>query len=44
MTAASYGDAQAARVLIAAGADLNATASATAGAVRGGTGMRRCSA
>jgi ankyrin repeat protein len=40
MTAASYGDAQVARVLIEAGADLDATASATAGGVPGGTALR----
>lgn len=40
MTAASYGDAQVARVLIDAGADLDATASATAGGVPGGTALR----
>jgi len=40
MTAASYGDAEVARVLIEAGADLAATASATAGGVPGGTALR----
>ncbi len=40
MTAASYGDALVARVLIEAGADLGATASATAGGVPGGTALR----
>jgi len=40
MTAASYGDAEVARVLIEAGADLDATASATAGGVPGGTALR----
>jgi ankyrin repeat protein len=40
MTAASYGDAEVARVLIETGADLDATASATAGGVPGGTALR----
>ncbi len=40
MTAASHGDAQVARVLVEAGADLDATASATAGGVPGGTALR----
>ncbi len=40
MTAASYGDAEVARVLIDAGADVNATAAATAGGVPGGTALR----
>lgn len=40
MTAASYGDAEVARVLIEAGADLDATASANAGGVPGGTALR----
>lgn len=40
MTAASYGDAQVARVLIDAGADVHATASPTAGGVPGGTALR----
>lgn len=40
MTAASYGDADVARVLIDAGADLDATAKATAGGVPGGTALR----
>jgi ankyrin repeat protein len=40
MTAASYGDAEVARVLIEAGADLSATASPTAGGVPGGTALR----
>jgi ankyrin repeat protein len=40
MTAASYGDAEVARVLLEAGADLHATASATAGGVPGGTALR----
>lgn len=40
MTAASYGDAQVARVLLEAGADLHATASVTAGGVPGGTALR----
>jgi ankyrin repeat protein len=37
ITAASYGDAEVARVLIAAGADLEATAAPNAGGVPGGT-------
>jgi ankyrin repeat protein len=40
MTAASYGDAEVARVLIEAGADVHATAAATAGGVPGGTALR----
>jgi len=40
MTAASYGDAEVAQVLIDAGADLNATAKDTAGGVPGGTALR----
>lgn len=40
MTAASYGDLEVARVLIEAGADLDATASISAGGVRGGTALR----
>ena len=40
MTAASYGDAEVARVLLAAGADLHATASPDAGGVPGGTALR----
>lgn len=40
MTAASYGDADVARVLVTAGADLTATASADAGGVPGGTALR----
>lgn len=40
MTAASYGDAEVARVLIEAGADLHATAAASAGGVPGGTALR----
>jgi hypothetical protein len=40
MTAASYGDAEVARVLIEAGADVRATAAATAGGVPGGTALR----
>jgi len=40
MTAASYGDPEVARVLIEAGADLDAAASVTAGAVPGGTALR----
>jgi len=40
MTAASYGDAEVARVLLEAGADLTATASANAGGVPGGTALR----
>lgn len=40
ITAASYGDAEVALVLIQAGADLTATASATAGGVPGGTALR----
>ena len=39
ITAASYGDAAVARVLIEAGADLEATAAATAGGVPGGTAL-----
>lgn len=40
MTAASYGDAEVARVLVEAGADLHATAAASAGGVPGGTALR----
>jgi ankyrin repeat protein len=40
MTAASYGDAEVARVLVEAGADLHATASATSGGVPGGSALR----
>ena len=40
MTAASYGDAEVARVLVDAGADLGATAASTAGGVPGGTALR----
>jgi hypothetical protein len=40
ITTASYGDAQVARVLIDAGADLEATAGPTAGGVPGGTALR----
>lgn len=40
MTAASYGDAEVAQVLIDAGASLEATASPTAGGVPGGTALR----
>ena len=40
MTAASYGDAEVARVLVQAGADLSATAAADAGGVPGGTALR----
>lgn len=40
ITAASYGDADVARMLIHAGADLNATASPTSGGVPGGTALR----
>ncbi len=40
ITAASYGDAEVARVLIEAGADLDATASADSGGVPGGTALR----
>jgi len=40
MTAASYGDAEVARVLLEAGADIAATASSTAGGVPGGTALR----
>ena len=40
MTAASYGDAEVARVLVEAGADLDATAAATAGGVPGGNALR----
>jgi len=39
MTAASYGDAEVARVLVEAGADLDATASPGAGGVPGGTAL-----
>ncbi len=39
MTAASYGDAEVARVLIEAGAQLDLTSSATAGGVPGGTAL-----
>ncbi len=39
-TAASYGDTEVARALLEAGADLNATAAATAGGVPGGTALR----
>lgn len=40
MTAASYGDAEVARVLVEAGADLAATAAPGAGGVPGGTALR----
>ena len=40
MTAASYGDAEVAQILLEAGADLTATASADAGGVPGGTALR----
>lgn len=40
MTAASYGDVEVAQVLVDAGADLTATASADAGGVPGGTALR----
>lgn len=40
ITAASYGDAEVAQVLIEAGANLDATASATSGGVPGGTALR----
>ncbi len=40
MTAASYGDAEVARVLVEAGADLTAVAAATAGGVPGGNALR----
>ncbi|HVQ95552.1 MAG TPA: ankyrin repeat domain-containing protein [Mycobacteriales bacterium] len=40
ITAASYGDAEVAAVLIAAGADLDATAAPDAGGVPGGTALR----
>ncbi|MGI8945172.1 MAG: ankyrin repeat domain-containing protein [Thermoleophilaceae bacterium] len=40
MTAASYGDAEVARVLVEAGADLAAAAGASAGGVPGGTALR----
>lgn len=40
ITAASYGDAEVTRVLIEAGANLDATASSTAGGVPGGTALR----
>ncbi|MDP9434856.1 MAG: ankyrin repeat domain-containing protein [Actinomycetota bacterium] len=40
MTAASYGDAEVARILIEAGADLHATAATSAGGVPGGTALR----
>ena len=40
MTAASYGDAEVARVLIEAGADLDAVAAPDAGGVPGGTALR----
>jgi ankyrin repeat protein len=40
MTAASYGDAEVARVLVEAGADMAATAKAWAGGVPGGTALR----
>jgi len=40
MTAASYGDAEVAQVLVEAGADLTATASPSAGGVPGGTALR----
>jgi len=40
MTAASYGDAEVARVLLEAGADLAATAAADSGGVPGGTALR----
>jgi uncharacterized protein len=39
ITAASYGDAEVARVLLDAGADLDSTASPDAGGVRGGTAL-----
>lgn len=39
MTAASYGDAEVARVLVEAGADLDATATPDAGGVPGGTAL-----
>jgi ankyrin repeat protein len=39
ITAASYGDAEVARVLIEAGADLEATAAPNAGGVPGGTAL-----
>jgi ankyrin repeat protein len=39
ITAASYGDAELARVLIEAGADLEATAAPNAGGVPGGTAL-----
>ncbi len=40
ITAASYGDAEVAEVLVAAGADLDVTAAADAGGVPGGTALR----
>ena len=40
ITAASYGDAEVAAVLIEAGADLDATAASTSGGVPGGTALR----
>jgi len=40
MTAASYGDAELAQVLVDAGADLTATAAGTAGGAPGGTALR----
>lgn len=40
ITAASYGDAEVAAVLIAAGADFDATAAPTSGGVPGGTALR----
>lgn len=40
ITAASYGDAEVAQVLVNAGADLEARAAATAGGVPGGTALR----
>lgn len=40
ITAASYGDGDVARILVGAGADLNATAAPTSGGVPGGTALR----